>query len=391
MIRYDGRTTVKTTCPGKPIETGIRVWVLAEKGFFLSWFWNEKSVGPIGVPRPRPKRTLIQEDIEIQVNPTQMVVPALLETLPYRQYKVILDNLFVSEALMLRLRQRGWGALGTARPNSGIVEDILHLKKTDGKEGFREMQWGEVVTAPTESNKVNNMAFKDNAVVLFQSNYHTGEGHVLRRRKRPKKTSGKAKTARIPFGDQPTKTLPLPTFDDEYNYGMGAVDLGDQLKSYNAGLRLCRRGGWHAMWQWMLNTVLVNCYLISRHFKVSGKQHHFTDQSTFRNALIDALLSEGTANLGELGARKRAYPRPNPAKIRLSATTHSRIHRGRKNNCANCAGERYGDPPRKRAALSVVAVNMGRRTVRKGSNYGCKQCNVALCKEGDCWQQYHSI
>jgi hypothetical protein len=244
---------------------------------------------------------------------------------------------------------------------------------------------------PSESDLVNNIAFKDNAVVLFQSNYHTGEGRVMRTRRRPRKTSSKAKTARAPFGNQPTKELLVPSFADEYNHAMGAVDIGDQLKSYNPGLRHQRRGGWHAIWHWMLNTVLVNCYLLSLHSVVPHKSLHFTDQSTFRNALIDALLAEGTANLGEIGARKRVYSYPNPIQKRLSFSQHSRVHRKRQGNCANCAGERYGDPPRKRIALSVVAANKGRVTSRRTSVYGCKECNVALCKEGDCWKKYHLI
>jgi ribosomal protein L21 len=186
-----------------------------------------------------------------------------------------------------------------------MVQELIDLKRNDGTKGYTEMEWGEVVTIPTESNLVNNMAFKDNAVVLFQSNYHTREGRVIRTRKRPKKTSSRAKTARKPFGNEPTKDLPLPSFDDEYNYGIGAVDVGDQLKSYNPGLRPQRRGGWHAIWHWMLNIVLVNCYLISLHSKVAHKSLQFTKQSTFRKALIDALLYKGSANLKEKGARKR--------------------------------------------------------------------------------------
>lgn len=79
---------------------------------------------------------------------------------------------------------------------------------------------------------------------------------------------------------------------------MGAVDIRDQLKSYGPGLRHQRRARWHAIWHWILITVLVNCYLFSLHSEVPHKSLYFTDQSTFRNALIDALLAEGTANLG---------------------------------------------------------------------------------------------
>ena len=54
---------------------------------------------------------------------------------------------------------------------------------------------------------------------------------VYRRRKRPKKTASNAKTTRKPFGDQPTKILPIPLFIDSYNRYMGGVDQANQLRA----------------------------------------------------------------------------------------------------------------------------------------------------------------
>jgi hypothetical protein len=53
----------------------------------------------------------------------------------------------------------------------------------------------------------------------------TVEGQVKRLRKPPKETSLKAKTARKPFGNQPTKELDIPELYDKYNYKMGAIDV----------------------------------------------------------------------------------------------------------------------------------------------------------------------
>ena len=50
---------------------------------------------------------------------------------------------------------------------------------------------------------------------------HEIEPKTLRMRKRPKKTASNAKITREPFGDQPTKVLPIPTFIDDYNHYMG--------------------------------------------------------------------------------------------------------------------------------------------------------------------------
>ena len=73
------------------------------------------------------------------------------------------------------------------------------------------------------------MAWKDNALVLYQSTVDIATETVLRNRKRPSKTSTLACTACIPFGDQPRKELPIPGFIDRYNHNINDVDQGDQL------------------------------------------------------------------------------------------------------------------------------------------------------------------
>ena len=107
------------------------------------------------------------------------------------------------------------------------------------------------------------MAWKDNALVLYQSTVDIATETVLRNRKRPSKTSTSARTARVPFGDEPRKVLPIPGFIDRSNHNMNDVDQGDQLQASYPGLRRCRRGVWQSLFIFLLNTVLVNSYLIS--------------------------------------------------------------------------------------------------------------------------------
>jgi hypothetical protein len=70
-----------------------------------------------------------------------------------------------------------------------------------------------------------------------------GNKRILQRRKRPKKTSSKAKTARIPFSKEATKTLLIPVVVDRYNYYIGAVNEFDYLNTQNAGLQYVERRG----------------------------------------------------------------------------------------------------------------------------------------------------
>ena len=84
----------------------------------------------------------------------------------------------------------------------------------------------------TTDGLVMQFAWKDNALALFQSTMYDGLLTTRRLRKRPSLTSTSAKTARAAFGDQPRAWKSIPDFSDAYNYHMGAVDHGDQLKSY---------------------------------------------------------------------------------------------------------------------------------------------------------------
>jgi hypothetical protein len=80
------------------------------------------------------------------------------------------------------------------------------------------------------------------------SSFLSGNERVIRKRKRPKETSSKAKTARAPFSDDElVKELSIPVIADGYNYNMEAVDEFDHLTTQNAGLRYVYRGGHQAL------------------------------------------------------------------------------------------------------------------------------------------------
>jgi hypothetical protein len=91
------------------------------------------------------------------------------------------------------------------------------------------------------------VGWKDQAFILIMSSFISGNERVLRRRKRPKETSSKAKTVQIPFSNQATKTLSIPAITDGYNYHMRAVNKFNHLTAQNAGLRHIERGGHQAL------------------------------------------------------------------------------------------------------------------------------------------------
>ena len=117
MCRFTGRAKEKLTIKNKPIPNGIKAWVIADRGYFLHWFWHAKGDGRQGIGRvPRP----------LGKNKTAAVVPALLNTLPQgSSYDVTLDNLLTSTKLLEHLSTIGYGARGTARTNAGVHQDLL--------------------------------------------------------------------------------------------------------------------------------------------------------------------------------------------------------------------------------------------------------------------------
>ena len=291
MIRFTGRAHEINTVPNKSTPTEIKVWNIGQRGFLSQWSWHHpgNKNGPIDVLTP----------IELGGtkkgkggNKTQAVVLHLLDRLPPAKYHVYVDNLFTSTQLFELLRARGYGATGTCRMNSGIVSELVEIKKKDQKKD--ELPWGTLVSIPTKSGLVNQLGWKDMAFALMMTTVHDAKGRVTCVRKRPKATSTSAKTARKPFGDQTTRELEIPEPYHAYNHSMNGVDIADQLASSNSGKRRIRRGAWQALDQWLLVTVLVNTYLIAFYSrkKVETKIK-FRSQKDFRVQIIDSLLEMG--------------------------------------------------------------------------------------------------
>jgi hypothetical protein len=79
------------------------------------------------------------------------------------------------------------------------------------------------------------------------STVYNRTGCVITVQRQPKKTSTNAKTAQVPFGDQPMKKLKIPEVYHKYNHKILKVNIADQLASSNSGQRQIRRGAWQAI------------------------------------------------------------------------------------------------------------------------------------------------
>jgi hypothetical protein len=287
-------------------------------------------------------------------------------------YVVWLDNLFSSTKLFGYLQQLGFGATGTARTNSGICADFVAKKQADRKKD--EIPWGTLFSKPTIGNDIIQCAWKDNALVLFLSTTHeTGPDQiVVRHRKRPATTSTSAKTARKPFGSESEKDLPIPKFVDDYNHYMGYVDQADQLRATNPGLRRIKRGGWHALWNFIFNVTLVNSFLLSDYKEVRR----------FRVDLQKALLKR-SVRIPVKHQQTAIQALPD-----LDLQHHELGSRLPLRYCSVCT-----DPlstKRKRVVLGDISDNSRSKNTQKRhkTTYRCVRCGLAICKEGKCYIEH---
>jgi hypothetical protein len=162
---------------------------------------------------------------------------------------------------------------------------------------------------------------------------------------------------------------------------MNAVDLADQLRSGNRGERRIFRGGWCALFRFLYTAVIVNSALLSTVSRDRGIKH-------FRRLLVDQLF-ELAQSQGQM--LKHGVLHPKTPSLAL-ALEHTRTRRGKEQDCRGCSlTGQTREPSKKRKALAEVSTNRGPRKRRaRATVYGCKACNTPLCKEGPCWEAYHS-
>jgi hypothetical protein len=68
---------------------------------------------------------------------------------------------------------------------------------------------------------------------------------------------------------------------------------------------------------------------------------------------------------------------------------HKQVKFRKRGECVCYKGLRLRDRPQKRLALYEIAANQGRKSSRHESQYGCKECDVHLCKERGYFDVFH--
>src|SRR5438477_55219 len=115
------------------------------------------------------------------------------------------------------------------------------------------------------------------------------QNQIERIRHRPRETSTNAAKVRAIFGHASKKSLPIPVVIDDYNHFMGGVDIADQLRGYY-GTQLTVRRTWMPLFFWLLDTAIINSYLILKKINTNISQKDFRLQIVWD--LIEESLKE---------------------------------------------------------------------------------------------------
>ncbi|TVY65365.1 hypothetical protein Focb16_v015453 [Fusarium oxysporum f. sp. cubense] len=153
-------------------------------------------------------------------------------------------------------------------------------------------EFNAVKAIPTPDNQVNQIAWKDNKLVLFLSTVFTGadDERVVRQRKKPSSKKSEAKPIRLFFSNEAVKMINIPTVAAAYNDEMNHVDRGDQLRPYYKYDHALRRGPWQALaWTFLLDVALVNSYIVQLHGQPNWKR--YTNHRAWRECIYNELFN----------------------------------------------------------------------------------------------------
>jgi hypothetical protein len=256
---------------------------------------------------------------------------------------------------------------------------------------------------------------------------------IKRCRKRPKSTSKNAAISRKPFGDDPTKILPIPVFIDDYNHYMGGIDQANQLRAaftvhFSRNQKEFFPGAF-----WTIDIAISNAYKLN--LAIYGSKTTSTgkrDPTEHRNWIEDLvnLLFQVDSDIFGQDITTKPYPKyryspidigPEGSKEEAFLATFNQkkeVHiRGQhpakiQRKCFLCSPKSDLYSPKSNSAINSPDIALsGRRALfnindsrfyleslgekplkekfrRKETRQWCLQCEKFICQ--DCWQLYHS-
>jgi hypothetical protein len=385
MVAFQGRSFHTVKIQGKPISEGYKVWVLSCRGgYIIDWLWHSRSDGPEG-HRVDMNRQYSQPVplLPIPLAKTYGVVIRLMERLiahlPHQNWVLFLDNLFLTVDLAHVLIQMGVGVMGTTRKShSSIPVELADIKSLN-----TAMVYGSILSVQT--GYVLCFAWQDNNTALgittAYSLHRPVEDYVVINKWRPKTTSTNYHIAKSVFGNEKRKALPIPIAIHDYNYGMNATDNSNQLRANLSSHQLYEHRTWRPLGYFLIDIAATNAYALWRLQQTPEfcAGHH--EHEVFEQALISGLLHRGPAHLPvpKVGKRSRCrWGVVQPGGCLQEQRQYKDNERKARWRSRNTLGEISGN------AARPVPVKRPRNI-----HSGCLDCNLNLCIDRDCFDNYH--
>jgi len=354
--------------PSKPFKKGLTVWMLCDS---RSGYCHRARIY-VGKPSQDAATTSLG----------YRVVTSLVRGLEGQYHHLFMDGFFTSVPLLQRLLRDGLYACGPTQPDRRGYPEVLcprNVGKLSPGE-FYQCQRGNLVATVTRDVKVVSCLSTNSAPGIvgigpgqeqqppplplqgeqrevdeeqYEQYGEAGEGDI-------DAVEGGVGLSLGPAALGLPRPLPLLLYQEN----MRGVDLCDRLREcYQVG-RPCKRWWRYFLW-FYVNLCIVDAYVILRECRggappagFSGKQ--FT-QRHFRVRLAQQLIGDYQGARGmERAARKRHADSPIEYGHRLERMSE------RSRRCRNCT-------------------NKG---LRHESVFGCKICNVHLCR-GGCFSEFH--
>lgn len=377
IARFSGRSAHTVRIKNKPTPEGYKILSLCDAGYTYAFIFTSR----------------IQNQPEVQqisnLSKVGNEVYHLVSQLPQNKaFNIYMDNYFSSIKLFNYLREKKIGACGTVRKNSANFPQILKVDK--------KLEWDTL--SGVVVNDVLAILWMDNGPVTMLSTIHQingNENRIERMRRRPRETSTNAAKVRAVFGNASKKSLPIPIVIDDYNHFMGGVDIADQLRGYY-NTQLPVRRTWMPLFFWLLDTAIINSYLILKKSGVNISHKEFRLQLVWD--LVKAGLEENQkqpktrSNVEEL-TNKFKFIQVDPTKRhqyvtsnfelpleRLSPDGHFPEWREARSSCIWC---KY---------LTKKAQKKAEKDPPQSQLY-CIKCNIALCcnkNRSSCFKDYHT-
>jgi hypothetical protein len=370
IARFLGRSYHTFRIKNKPNPEGFKILSLCDAGYTYAFiFLSRKFDNPEVQSVPN-------------LNKTSCEVFHLVKQLPPKKsFNIYMDNFFSNINLFSFLRSKNFGACGTARINSSKYPKILKVNN--------KLDWDTLSGVVVDD--VLAVLWIDNGPVTMLSTLHeinNGlKNRINRERRRPRINKTNSSTINKVFGNQPKKILPIPKIIDDYNHYMGGVDIADQLRS-NYIIQFPVRRTWYPLFFWMLDTSIVNSYLIYKikhEKKVSHKEFRIKILwSLIKTALEPQPTKETRGSKGKQKTltKKQSYVTKNfdlpPG--RLIEAKHLPIYNKRHLSCEYCK------------IINKLQLQSAKKNPYQ-SHYSCSFCKVRLCinNNRNCFLLFHTV